>query len=216
MLLFFVLENSVTITKMSLDLYFFNLINNLAGKWEFLDFLGVFFAKYFEYVLLFCLLLFLVYPIKLSREAGHRFAWQIGFNRVNFRKYWGMVLESVLIATLIRFILVEIIRMLYFRPRPFVTMPVHLLLPDYDPLKSSFPSGHASFYFALSTIIYLYNKKFGILFYIGSFLIVIARVFVGVHWPSDILVGALLGIIVGFILSKIFKKFYSTYMYDNE
>ncbi len=170
---------------MNFDLYIFNLINGLAGKWEFLDFLGISLAKYFSYFLLFCLVLFLF---------------------INFKKYWRMVFEALLTAVFVRFILVEIIRILYFRPRPFVNNPVNLLLSYHNPQEASFPSGHASFYFALSAIIYCYNKKAGILFYIGSFLIVISRVFVGIHWPSDILAGAFLGVAMGLILNKIFKK----------
>lgn len=169
---------------MNLDLYIFHLINGFAGKWHWLDLVGIFFAKYFEYFLLFCLLLFLI---------------------KDFKKYWRMVSEALVAAVFVRFMLAEIIRRLYFRPRPFVFNHVDLLIP-YNSGEPSFPSGHASFYFALSTIIYGYNKKFGILFYIASFLIVVTRVFVGIHWPSDILAGAVLGIIMGLILNKLFKK----------
>lgn len=169
---------------MAIDLQIFNFINGLAGKWYWLDLVGVFFAKYFEYVLLLILVLFLFKDLK---------------------KYWRMVAEALVAAFFVRFVLVEIIRSIKFRPRPFVYENFNLLVP-YDLDKTSFPSGHASFYFALSTIIYGYNKKLGILFYIGSFLIVISRVFVGVHWPSDVLVGAALGIFMGWVLNKIFKK----------
>ena len=169
---------------MSLDLYVFNLINGLAGKWMVLDFLGIFFAKYFEYFLLFVLVLFLI---------------------KDYRKYWRMVAEALIAAVFVRFVLVEVIRKIRFRPRPFVYDSFNLLIP-YDLSKTSFPSDHASFYFALSTIIYGYNKKAGMLFYFGSFFIAVSRVFAGVHWPSDILAGAILGIFVGIILNKVFKK----------
>ncbi len=72
--------------------------------------------------------------------------------------------------------------------------------------EASFPSGHATFYFALATIVYFYNKKVGIWFFIVSFFIAVARVFVGVHWPSDILAGALLGILMGYILNWLFRN----------
>jgi len=175
---------------MNLDLYVFNLLNGLAGKWLILDYLGIFVAKYLGYFLLIFLIILLL---------------------KDFKKYWQMVLEALLVAFFVRFFLVEIIRFLWFRSRPFVENQVNLLLVNYNPNESSFPSGHASFYFALSTVIYIYNKKFGIIFYIGSALIVIARVFVGVHYPADILFGALLGILIGFILNKFFRKIYLKY-----
>lgn len=171
---------------MNIDLYFFNLINGLAFKWYWLDFIGFFIAKYSEYILAVVLVLFLA---------------------INFKKYWRMLLEAIIAAVFTRFVLAEIIRWLWSRPRPFVTNNVNLLI-DYNAEESSFPSGHASFYFALSTIVYFYNKKIGIIFYIASLFIVLARVFVGIHWPSDILAGAIIGILVGLVLNKIFKKYF--------
>ncbi|MDP2741722.1 MAG: phosphatase PAP2 family protein [bacterium] len=169
---------------MNLDLYILNLINGLAGKWTGLDYLAIFFAEYFEYFLLLLLFLFFILRVK---------------------KYWKIVFISLSSAVISRFVVAEIIRFLWFRPRPFVENSVNLLI-NHDPTESSFPSGHASFYFALSTAIYFYNKKLGILFYIGTFLIVISRVFVGIHWPSDILAGALLGIFIGWLTNRVFKR----------
>ncbi len=123
---------------MDIDLYLFDLINGLAGKWAWLDYAGIFFAKYFEYFLLFALVVFLA---------------------VNFKKYWRMVAEAVVAAVITRYVLAEIIRWLWFKPRPFVHNSVNLLMP-YNGAESSFPSGHASFYFALSTIVYFYNKLY--------------------------------------------------------
>ena len=171
---------------MNIDLYLFNLINGLAFKWYWLDFVGFFIVKYLEYILAVVLFLFLV---------------------INFKKYWRMILEAIIVATFTRFVLVEIIRWLWFRPRPSITNNVNLLV-NYNVKEASFPSGHASFYFALSTIIYFYNKKIGIIFYITSLCIVLVRVFVGIHWPSDILAGAIIGILVGLVLNKIFKKYF--------
>jgi undecaprenyl-diphosphatase len=169
---------------MNLDLYLFNLINGLAGRWQWLDYMGIFFAKYFEGFLWLCLLIFLF---------------------VNVKRYWKMVAEAFIAAVFTRFILAEAIRAVWFRPRPFVSQ--HLVpLISQSSAEASFPSGHASFYFSLSTIVFHYNRKIGIFFYVASFLIVISRVFVGVHWPLDILVGAVLGILMGWGLNKLFKK----------
>lgn len=165
-----------------MDLYLFQQINQFAGKWVCLDSVAVFFARYFEYFLIFCLLLFLI-----SR----------------FKKYWKMVIWAFVSAVFARFVIVDFIRFLWYRPRPFIENKVNLLL-DY-PDKASFPSGHAAFYFGLSTIIYLHNKKLGLFFYGASFLICLARVFVGIHWPLDILAGALIGVLSGLTIYKISK-----------
>ncbi|MEK7658421.1 MAG: phosphatase PAP2 family protein [Patescibacteria group bacterium] len=169
---------------MNLDLYIFNLINGFTGKWVWSDYLAMFFAQYFEYFLWLYLILFLA---------------------INFKKYWRMVLEAFIAAVATKFILTAAIRWMWFRPRPFAALNFIPLI-DQSAKEASFPSGHASFYFALSTIVYFYNKKAGILFYIASFLIVISRVFTGVHWPSDILAGAALGILMGWLLNKLFRK----------
>jgi len=171
---------------MNIDLYLFNLINDLAFKWYWLDFAGFFIAKYSEHILVAVLLLFL---------------------SINFKKYWRMISEAIIAAFFTRFVLVKIIGWLWFRPRPFVTNNVNLLV-DYSAKEASFPSGHASFYFALSTIVYFYNEKIGIIFFITSSLIVLNRIFVGIHWPADILAGIVLGMSVGIILNKIFKKYF--------
>lgn len=165
-----------------MDATLFLKINNLAGKYIWLDTLAIFFARYFEYILIFCLLLFLL---------------------IKFKKYWLMVVKGFLAAILARLVIVEFIRWLLPRPRPFVENAVNLLL---DVSKSaSFPSGHAAFYFAIATIVYFYNKRAGILFFAGAFLISLARVFSGIHWPSDIIAGAIVGIFSGWLIKKIFN-----------
>jgi len=169
---------------MNIDLYLFNLINQFAGRWVWLDYVAMFCADYLGYILLLLLLVLLA---------------------VNYKKYWKMIIEAVIAAAITRFVLADFIRWLWFKPRPFVAENFIPLI-DQSPKEAAFPSGHASFFFALSTIVYFYNKKLGILFYVASFFIVISRVFVGVHWPLDILAGAILGILMGWILNKLFRK----------
>jgi undecaprenyl-diphosphatase len=75
---------------------------------------------------------------------------------------------------------------------------------------SSFPSKHATISFLLATFVFLLNKKLGFLFLVFAVLVSTGRVFVGVHYPSDILVGAIFGILIGFLFFR--KKYFTTYL----
>ena len=162
-----------------MDYFIFQQINNLAGQWTCLDALGIFFAEYLAYVLVVLLFFF-------------------------FWKEKKVIFQSLLAGFLARFGIVELIRLFWLRPRPFIENEVNLLLEHNE---ASFPSGHAAFFFAISTIVYHYNKKAGIGFFIASFLISISRVFVGIHWPLDILAGAIIGIFSGWLVLKLFRRF---------
>jgi undecaprenyl-diphosphatase len=118
-----------------------------------------------------------------------------------------MLVKAFASTVLARFVIVEFIRFLWQRQRPLLVEPnVNVLFANATP---SFPSGHAAFAFGLATIVYLYNKKWGVVFFILAFLVSIARVFVGVHWPSDILVGAIIGILSGWLVNIVAKRLYN-------
>jgi undecaprenyl-diphosphatase len=167
----------------NLDYQIFYFLNGFSGKYFLLDKLIVFFAKYFEFFLLLLLLIF-------------------------FRKTFKILIECFIAGILSRFLLVEFIRANWPRLRPFVDNNVNLLI-NYNPLEPSFPSGHASFYFALSAIVYLYDKRMGAIFYIFSFIISLARVMAGIHWPFDILAGIILGVFSGYLVHFIFFRYFS-------
>jgi len=165
---------------MTLDTNLFFLLNSLAGRSPVLDLLIVFCAQYLAYLLVAAFLI-LAYRTR---------------NRVLF---W-VPLISALIA---RLGITELIRFFYHRPRPFMVYPVQQLLSDS---AWSFPSGHATFFFALSTGVYFYNKKWGIAFFLATILITVARVIAAVHYPSDILGGMLIGIATAYLVKYFVQK----------
>ena len=78
------------------------------------------------------------------------------------------------------------------------------------PHDYSFPSGHSNASFAVATAIFTRNKKLGIPSLLLASLIAISRMYVFVHWPTDVLVGTLVGICGGiasyFIVERFNKK----------
>ena len=118
------------------------------------------------------------------------------------RNFLFIPLISALVS---RFIFTELTRFFYFRPRPFVEKAIAPLI-DHAP-DASFPSGHAAFFFALSAGIYHFNKKAGLLFFIASAAIGLARVFAGLHYFTDILGGLALGVFSFWLAGFLYKKF---------
>jgi undecaprenyl-diphosphatase len=70
---------------------------------------------------------------------------------------------------------------------------------------ASFPSGHTIFMFALATGVWRINKRFGWWLYALGLLIGAARVAGGVHYPSDIVGGIVLGIATSFVITWCWK-----------
>ena len=67
------------------------------------------------------------------------------------------------------------------------------------PTSWSFPSGHTSSSFAFATAVFANNKKWGIAAYVLAALIGFSRIYLGVHYCTDVLAGAVLGIVYGVI-----------------
>ena len=78
------------------------------------------------------------------------------------------------------------------------------------PQNFSFFSGHASSSFAITTFVVLSLRKYHkyvYFFYLWTLLFVLSRIYVGVHYPSDLLVGALVGVSIAFGIYQISKNF---------
>lgn len=83
----------------------------------------------------------------------------------------------------------------------------------YCPNSGSFTSSHAANHFSLATFFYLalkpYFKKWALLFFLWAGLIAYAQVYVGVHYPGDVLCGAILGLLIGLSTAYLFKKYFN-------
>lgn len=86
-------------------------------------------------------------------------------------------------------------KMLVSVPRPFVSLDIMPLISVSDPF-SAFPSAHAAFFAALAVAVSAVNPRMGKWYACGALIIGIARIAVGVHWPSDVLFGLGLGFLV--------------------
>ena len=169
-----------------LDTQIFFFLNDFAGQSPFLDSVIVFFASYLAYILVAAFVAFLFFSAYTKREK------------------WEILAVTVISAGIARGFITEVIRYFYHRPRPFTELGIHPLFTDS---AWSFPSGHATFFFAMATAIYLYNRKWGMWFFAGTVLVTLARVAAGVHYPSDILGGAIIGVFTGYFTYRAVRSY---------
>lgn len=109
-----------------------------------------------------------------------------------------------LVASFIAWLAAEAIKQIFPSLRPFVTdghTPLTLTIPQIT--NGSFPSGHSAAAFALAATLWLHKKNLGWLFLLLASAVGAARVLAYVHYPIDILGGALLGILIAFVLEKL-------------
>lgn len=86
------------------------------------------------------------------------------------------------------------------RPRPFDTYAFIQPLVE-KPHDWSFPSGHSVVVFATATSIFLNHKKTGVLALIIAALVAFSRLYICVHYPTDVLAGAAIGIIFALLVN---------------
>lgn len=167
------------------DSVIFEFLSGLTGRFFLVDWLFILFAEVLIYVLVGIFFLFLV-KIK---------DWK---HRVN------TLFLGILAVVFSRGIATPLIRFLYERPRPFAALELNSLISHEA--TSSFPSGHITFIIPLVITVWLLNKRAGAWLLTGAFLIGIGRVAAGVHWPTDILGGFLIGVACFFLAKMLLKK----------
>lgn len=113
-----------------------------------------------------------------------------------------------LAALILSNVLVILLKIIIAEPRPFLALAnVDLLTPESG---SSFPSGHTASSFAAATIIGLKyhhktkGKKYWLIYPLLLFAMIVgfSRIYVGVHYPYDVIFGAILGVICALIILK--------------
>ena len=150
---------------------FFFLIYNLAHKSPFLDQLMVFVTNYVLYL---TMLLTFILAIK---------------GKIEEKKAFLLVILGIPISIL----LIKGIHIFISEPRPFVTFNFVPLADNKVDL--SFPSRHATMMAVMAFAYTYFKSKWSTLFLILLFLVGISRVYVGVHYPVDILGGFAVGVL---------------------
>lgn len=155
-----------------INIELFRMFNDLGKEVMFLNPIMIFFAKYMKYFLLFGIVM---YWFTRKRE-----------NRI-------MIISSMF-AFVVAEVFGAIAGAIHSNNQPFAELSnVNQLIGHA--IDNSFPSDHAIEFFSICITFLLFKKNLRYVWLAIAILVSISRVWVGVHYPADILVGAILGII---------------------
>lgn len=174
-------------------LFFF--INGAAGACPLLDGFFIFITDPLVRILVYGALLWFVVivPFRTKDPLGRLRALSQG---------------GIFLATLgVMRLLVEGIKVAIAFPRPVQILEgVHslVLFGNYD----SFPSAHTAFAFTVATFVFFFHRSLGRILFLIALLVGVSRIYVGVHFPLDVLVGAGIGIGIPLIFRSLFNTYF--------
>jgi len=168
-------------------------ISHLVGKSAILDRLMMVLAN--DYFLPVSISLILLYIWFVGRDYPER-----------HKNKMAVVCGAISIGACMGFVLIA--NSIWRHPHPFQDMPQlldpvtnHIFYPVHDP---SFPSNSSALTFAAAAGVWQFNRKWGFIMLVPAILMPLAKVYAAVYYPSDVIGGAILGILTAFFIAKIF------------
>lgn len=158
------------------------------------DSLIIFFAEIFPYIILVLAFLFVLLHKDIQKVKNPFYL---------LKQKWREVL-IVFFSGLLAWTVGYLLKNIFLELRPFLALPN--VIPLWVESGYAFPSGHSTAFMALGLSIFLIHKKVGYLFIFSALIIGITRIMAGVHYPIDILGGWVLGILIAYIVNRIFTK----------
>ncbi|MDR1952628.1 MAG: glycosyltransferase family 39 protein [Elusimicrobiota bacterium] len=117
----------------------------------------------------------------------------------NFWMTFALFVSALIISTLISYT----IKITIHRPRPLAVFGPENVKYFYETVYGfSFPSGHTQAAFAMCVFVFMHVRKFWYLYFILCFGVGFERIYVGSHFPSDVLTGAIIGSVSAYIVVK--------------
>ena len=122
---------------------------------------------------------------------------------------------AMLVCMLVASILCdEVLKPLICRERPVDLCDFDLIIDP--PTSYSFPSGHSTVAFATATALFLHHRREGCILYVCASFVAFSRLYLFVHWPTDVIAGALLGITVSIAVVWLLRRYIPFFSEDGD
>ena len=112
------------------------------------------------------------------------------------------VAKKLIIVLIVVSVLTQIIKFLVMRPRPYTELSSLVVLATENDM--SFPSGHTSISTAMAYVLSKEYKNW--YFMLIPLMVGLSRLYIGVHYPSDVIGGFILGLIIAYLLERYLKQ----------
>ena len=171
------------------DIEGFQALNGIVGRSDLVDGFFIFGATWVIFIMIALVLGYLL----LSWKTTH---WEGRFENVT----------HVGVTVTLAFIAEQLIGFFWFRARPFVDIEGVVKLIDMAETSKSFPSGHSTFAFALAFGLLIHNRRLGWSLVVLALFVGLSRIAVGVHYPSDVAGGLIVGVIAAVLTAPIKRR----------
>jgi membrane-associated phospholipid phosphatase len=118
---------------------------------------------------------------------------------------WKLACGSGYLAAALAYAVAFVIHHLYDRARPYEAHAIRH--PWSSSTDASFPSDHTSLSFAIAFAVLTFDTVAGVLFLAVAAIIGVGRLFIGAHYPGDVLMGVLVGGVVAFVVVRFLRGF---------
>ena len=190
------------------DFGLFRLVNGVAGNNYWLDVIGIFAAKWLIVLMAISLLSLAFLPVWRSRKGACSVCRVFDRKRQKTEQSIGVAYAAVVagISGILAWASNQLFSLLIlWRDRPFAVLQDVNQLIDSPMTSKSFPSDHSTIAFAIAFSLVFFRPRLGVFFLLAAIMVAWGRVFVGVHFPADVVAGAVVGCLWAFLI-KLFES----------